>query len=891
MKNNKKLKDISLNNVNYELIKNIYEAYWIIYLPFTSDDKKIKKDIKNWSKEIQTIVNFFKEKNYIINNPLIFVWMKKAEKEKMLELIEKLFNEYKFTWFYLRKWFWKSTNLNDEKYTTEDWNTILAQYSLTYWWNDYYESIFWNEPKEVIKNYYRDVDLTDVFKIQQWAKVIKFVDNLWLLNIIISSLRKNSVMSNAEKFVFFNLPLNWLNIIEKAVNKIIDEIKINENLAVLLTWFIFNKYTYWKIYWINSYQDILNEINTKLYDSNNILVTSYMLNDLNQWIEKENEEFWRVRKVRKLKLKKYEWMVLKSLLEKILKWKSKTKEIKNILRKKDNWKIFYNSLFNPSSKRKTEKTKFKLLADIIFNKEVYRKEKPIEKQIDYYIFNEMNLEKAFELIYKTKNTWKFIRNIKTFLRYSLENKFSNWKKPKKSIKSNIFSFTTDFFNFEKNKNKIIKLLENFDNIRLLIQLKQVVKFIPENNEIYVRKVQWVRVKYYEDAPYFWIDWQLKEKVLDILEEVIESKIEEKIKNVKVFVTEEIKEKIKWIMLNFSSREVTTQLWKIYVENWSYLPLNFLYELEWANVIEENVKESKEKVERLLEKTNENNQLVDEFFNFDNTKQKEKENNVLENDEFIKDWIKNLKVRDENWEKLYLRIWIMWKSKNWISNDLDLSAWFINYSENKIDNIWYSNPELSKNWKVISISSWDVTNSNENKFSTEFIDIDLEEATKNWYDLIMWYVNDYSWKASTQDNYIFIQIVNEKNRITAWNVINIDVDKLLFATKIEIENSTWTIPYIINLNTKTLMVTSITQPKYRNIEEFISGNYLNDVKNLLNEIIEETNNKWVRLWNLINKWLTEKKEDANFILDIKDWDSNTINVLNLEWINKFKENLF
>ena len=568
-------------------------------------------------------------------------------------------------------------------------------------------------------------------------------------------------------------------------------------------------------------------------------------------------------------------------------WKRK-KEIKDIIRKINNYKILYYSLFNPTSKRKKEKTKFKALADIIFNKEIYKKEKPIEKVIDNYIFNEVDLEKAFELIYKSNNTWKFIRNITTFLRYSEENEIRNiYKSRKNPLKNGKFTEPKRLFNFEKNKNRIKELLNQFDNVRLLIQLKQIIQFMPENNKIVSRRVQWVKVYYYEDAPYFWIDWKLKEDILNLISEIIDNKIKEKVNNVKIYVDDKIKDIIKWILLKFSSRDTSTQLWKIYLESWSYIPLNFLFNYERKNIIEENIKESKEQIKKFLNKKEQTKQFVDDFFNLNNDSNSK--------DKLLEDsFTENINNNDE--KKKYLRIWILWKKKeeNSIGCDLDLSTLIVNtYSNSKVE-LYYWNPEFKLNWKTLWISSWDITTSNYNTFSTEFIDLDLKEIKRSWYNLLIWYINSFSWRPEDQEIYTFVQIIDEKERILPEQKINIDIDKVILASRIEIK-TWWVISYVINLNNMSLLTTNLKTKDlwdYTNLETLISS-YWNDSIKLINDIIYKSNSKWIRIWEIIkNIRSINKKENADFILDINENNNEkTINLLKLEWQNKFKELLF
>ena len=439
-------------------------------------------------------------------------------------------------------------------------------------------------------------------------------------------------------------------------------------------------------------------------------------------------------------------------------------------------------------------------------------------------------------------------------------------------------------------------MQNSDNIRLLLQLVWIIKFSPIDDKILKRKVQNVNIKYHKKAPYFWIDNSIKELILKIINKIVEEKKTEKIKNMKVYADKKTKKLVEWVMLNFSSREVWTQLWKIYFENWSYYPLDFLLELEWANLIKENIKESKEEVKKHLENKEQNEQFVDDFFNLkkdtsnnEENVNKEEENNTIEQDNFIWNTLKEIKIKDKYWKKIFLRMWILWKSKNWVSNDFDLSNLFIKNNDNIIIPVFYWAPELKKGNEVIAISSWDITESNTDAFSTEFIDIDIEKAKNEWYDIIMWYINDYKWNAESQEIYMFAQIINENDRILPKQIIKIDIDKLLFATKLDFENRSWAITYILNLNSLNLMATYVKQPSYKNVDDLID-NYEWNIWTILNDVITETNMKWIRIWEIIKKWLVKNKKDAEFILDVKGWNDKIINLLKLEWINKIKEKI-
>jgi len=214
----------------------------------------------------------------------------------------------------------------------------------------------------------------------------------------------------------------------------------------------------------------------------------------------------------------------------------------------------------------------------------------------------------------------------------------------------------------------------------------------------------------------------------------------------------------------------------------------------------------------------------------------------------------------------IRLGIAWRGES--SCDIDHSLNLLN----KGKSVYYGTPIYKENKEIIISSSGDITSCDNELFSTELIDIDLDLAVK--YDLGNMLSSIIQYSGKTLDNYEvfwFMNIIDKKDRVTDGRSIHIALDQMDYAIQLNKETKS-SLGFYINLKEKHIEVL--------NLELNMNDNYSNAVSNesVFKKVLEERDplvNIYDTLKTVIKKsQIVDKIEDADTVLlssvnEIKD----------------------
>jgi len=166
----------------------------------------------------------------------------------------------------------------------------------------------------------------------------------------------------------------------------------------------------------------------------------------------------------------------------------------------------------------------------------------------------------------------------------------------------------------------------------------------------------------------------------------------------------------------------------------------------------------------------------------------------------------------------IRLGIAWKGAESCDIDHSLNLFEIpktmdqkNYYsyEDKSTQVYFGNPELSCSGNIIISSSGDITSCNDKLFSVEFIDIDLDKALE--YNLSNMFSNAVQFSGRNFDNYEvywFMNIIDKKDRVISGSNIDIQLDKMDYAIRIN-EGTKNMLGFYINLKDLNMEVLNIS----------------------------------------------------------------------------------
>lgn len=209
------------------------------------------------------------------------------------------------------------------------------------------------------------------------------------------------------------------------------------------------------------------------------------------------------------------------------------------------------------------------------------------------------------------------------------------------------------------------------------------------------------------------------------------------------------------------------------------------------------------------------------------------------------------------ENKILRLGIAWRGNS--SCDIDHSVNLLN--EEKV--VYYGSPVYEKNNKILIKSSGDVQSNDENIFSVELVDIDIDGLIDNSISELLSSIIQYSGK--TLDNYqvlFFMNIIDKKDRIIDSNKVSFKVDQMQYAIQIH-KKTRNIVGFYVNLEKSEIEVLC---------QEISSNDNLYNAeisKNVYKKIIENKPKRisiFKALKEVINKeQLVSNKEDADLII--------------------------
>jgi len=251
----------------------------------------------------------------------------------------------------------------------------------------------------------------------------------------------------------------------------------------------------------------------------------------------------------------------------------------------------------------------------------------------------------------------------------------------------------------------------------------------------------------------------------------------------------------------------------------------------------------------------------------------------------------IKIEKFNKEDMILRYGVSWKSpeknKN-LSICIDPSVHIINGNfRNKVINWMNENHTLKNNKNEIIISSsGDITQCTFNKWSTELIDIDINEMRKNqstkfFTSVINYDGFDFEKNQGEKGNlgevntHIFLNIINKNDRIISGRDIEIPLDKMDYSFKID-DNVQSQLGLMIDLEEGTIEVLKIPVngvPLNSNAVDF-HNNFLEIIENKpkLPKISKSLKN------SIDKKQIVKNKKDADIILDLNTDNTIIQNIL-------------
>ena len=132
--------------------------------------------------------------------------------EQIVDLVESIHDSLSIDGLVLRKSFLNERNL--VHYTNDEWMAILAQYSITYGWEQDFESWVDTSPVDILDNYLGTLNLEETVPLQNYSekklKTISFVDDIGLSRITKSIISSKSPLKAHDLKIIQKLPANIL---------------------------------------------------------------------------------------------------------------------------------------------------------------------------------------------------------------------------------------------------------------------------------------------------------------------------------------------------------------------------------------------------------------------------------------------------------------------------------------------------------------------------------------------------------------------------------------------------------------------------------------------------------------------------------------------------------
>ena len=146
-----------------------------------------------------------------------------ATPEAMVNEIEAVRSSVAIEGFIFRPSFANTTELTD--YTTEDWDAMLAQYSLTYGWADRYMGMTGIRPEEVLDGYFADIN--NVFTPEAIAKKAFFTEGTTYYRTMLQEIADSKIVLRTHQIEILNLmPIELIKSVYDATKFTIKETQI-----------------------------------------------------------------------------------------------------------------------------------------------------------------------------------------------------------------------------------------------------------------------------------------------------------------------------------------------------------------------------------------------------------------------------------------------------------------------------------------------------------------------------------------------------------------------------------------------------------------------------------------------------------------------------------------
>lgn len=129
----------------------------------------------------------------------------------------------------------------------------------------------------------------------------------------------------------------------------------------------------------------------------------------------------------------------------------------------------------------------------------------------------------------------------------------------------------------------------------------------------------------------------------------------------------------------------------------------------------------------------------------------------------------------------LRLGCAWKGEK--SIDIDLSSKLFG-KNNRKNILYYGRPVLEIDDNILAVSSGDITRCNNNEFSVELIDIDIDQCIEYGYTDIINSAIVFSGNTfNDTEAYWFLDVITKEERVTSGRKVRIPLDGMKYATQI------------------------------------------------------------------------------------------------------------
>lgn len=145
----------------------------------------------------------------------------------------------------------------------------------------------------------------------------------------------------------------------------------------------------------------------------------------------------------------------------------------------------------------------------------------------------------------------------------------------------------------------------------------------------------------------------------------------------------------------------------------------------------------------------------------------------------------------------IRLGVIWRGKS--SVDIDHSVMFSRKNA-EVGTCYYGSPELKIDGKLVAVSSGDITSNHHEKFSCEFIDIDMDLCKEVGIDSIMSTIQNYGGGSISEvECYTFVKVIDRKDRVSSGsNDITVDLADTDYACSVS-QNATGVIGFYMLLD--------------------------------------------------------------------------------------------